>query len=88
MMYNNFMLKLTFRAMTKQNSTHTEKILSTQILYTAELSIHCSLLSQHALVYWPPTDYFAFVSTTVVQCTFAKVQFVNLHVQQKLENCT
>lgn len=77
--------QLTFRAMTKQISTPTAKVLSTQKLYTAESIIHSSLLLQHVLVYWPLTGYFAFiVSTAIVRYTWAKVQLVYLLVQHKL----
>jgi hypothetical protein len=45
MKYNNFMLKLTFRAMMKHNSIHMAEVLSVQMLYIYELIIHTSLLS-------------------------------------------
>jgi hypothetical protein len=86
-MYNNFMLKLTFSKDEMQQYIHS-KGLSTQILYTAELIIHGSLLLQHDLVYWPSTGYFAFiVSTAVVRYALVKVQLVNLQVQHKLVDC-
>jgi hypothetical protein len=71
--------------MTKHNNIHIAEVLSTQILYIAELIIHTSLLPPHVLVYWPSTAYFAFiVSTAVVMYTLAKVRLVNLHVQHRL----
>jgi hypothetical protein len=55
-----------------------------QILYTAELIIHTSLLSLNVLVYWPSSGCFAFiVRTAVVRYILANVQLVNLHVKQK-----
>jgi hypothetical protein len=74
MMYNNFMLKLDFRVMTKHNSIHIAEVLSVQILYIAELIIHTSLLSQHDLVSWPSKAYFAFiVSNAAVRYTLDKL---------------
>jgi hypothetical protein len=72
-MYTNLILKLTARAMKKHNIICSGEVLSMQQLYTAELIINSSLLSQHVLVYWPSTGYFAFILSTTMRFTMTKV---------------
>jgi hypothetical protein len=74
MMYTNFILKLTFKAMAKHNSIHTREVLSTQLFYVVELIIDSSLLSQQILFYFLLAVCFAFiVSWNVVKYILANV---------------